>query len=67
MGVKKFQVTLEAEQRLMANGYLKFEDDVPRFSVKINEKLVEWVTDVKQWEAEHKEETKPRLGPRFCR
>ena len=29
--------------------------------------LSEWVTDVTLWEAEHKEETKPRLGPRAYR
>ena len=39
-----------------------FEDDVPQFSGKINEIFVEWVTDVRLWEAEHKDETKPRLG-----
>ena len=32
---------------------------------KINEKFVECVTDVKLWEAGHKEETTPRLGPRL--
>ena len=26
-----------------------------------------WFTDVKLWEAEHKDETKPPLGPRLCR
>ena len=31
---------------------------------KINEKSVEWV-DVNLWEAEHKDETKPRLGGRL--
>ena len=40
------------------------EDDVPQFSGKTNEEVVEWVTDVKLWEAEHKE-TKPRLRPRL--
>ena len=49
----------------MANEHLKFEDDVPQFSGKINERFVEWVTDVRLWEAEHKDETKPRLEPRL--
>ena len=51
----------------MANEHPKFEDDVPQFSGKINEKFFEWVTDVKLWEAEHKEDTTPRLGPRLHR
>ena len=50
----------------MANEQAKFEDDVPQFSGKTNEEVVEWVTDVKLWEAEHKE-TKPRLRPRLYR
>ena len=29
--------------------------------------IYEWVTDVKLWEAEHKDETKLRFGPRFYR
>ena len=49
----------------MANDHPKFEDDVPQFSGKINETFVEWVADVKLWEAEHKDEAKPCLGPRF--
>ena len=49
----------------MANEHPKFEDDVPQFSGKIHEKFVEWVTDVRLWEAEHKDETKPRLEPRL--
>ena len=51
----------------MANEHSKFEDTVPQFSGEISEKFVELVTYVKLWEAEHKEETKPRLGPRPCR
>ena len=45
----------------MANDHPKFEENVPQFSGNINGKFVEW-TDVKLWEADHKEETKPRLG-----
>ena len=56
-----------AKQRLIANEHPKFQDDVPHFSGKINEKFVEWVTDVRLWEAQHKDETKSRLGPRLCR
>ena len=51
----------------MANEHPKFEDDVPLFCGKISETFVEWVTDVRLWEAEDKEETRPRLGPRFYR
>ena len=51
----------------MANEHPKLEDNVPQFSGEISEKLVELVTYVKLWEAEHKEETKHRLGPRFDR
>ena len=51
----------------MANEHLKFEDDVPQFSGQINEKFVEWVADVRLWEAEHKDETKPRLATRLHR
>ena len=29
--------------------------------------FVEWITDLRLWEAEHKDETKPRFVPRFCR
>ena len=47
----------------MANEHPKFEDDVPQFGDKINEKFVGWVTDVSLWEAEYKDETKPRFGP----
>ena len=54
-----------AEQRLIANEHPQFQDDVQHFSDKINEKFVEWVTDVR--EAQHKDETKSRLGPRLCR
>ena len=49
----------------MANEHPKFEDYVPQFSGKFNEKFVECVTDVRLWEPEHKDETKPRLGPRL--
>ena len=49
------------------NRYYKLEDDVPQFSGKINEKFVEWVTDVRVCEAEHKDVTKPRLQPRLDR
>ena len=41
----------------MANGHPQF-DGVPQF---------EGVTNVKLWEAEHKDETKLRLGPRLFR
>ena len=60
-GELKFQFTL------MANEHPKFEDDVPQFSGKINDHFVEWVTDVRLWEAERKGETKPRPGPRLHR
>ena len=56
-----------AEQRLIANEHPQYQDDVPHFSGKINEQFVEWVTDVRLWEAQHKNETKSRLGPRLCR
>ena len=36
---------------------------VARFKLK----FVVWVTDVRLWEAEHKDETKPCLGPRLYR
>ena len=49
----------------MAKQHPKFEDDVPQFSGKIGEKFFEWVTGVKLWEAEQKDETKPRHGPRL--
>ena len=62
----KVQFTLVAEQRLMTREHPKFDDDVPQFSGNINEKLVDWVTDVRLWEAEHYE-TKPRFGPRLYR
>ena len=51
----------------MANEHPKLEDNVPQFSGKISETFVELVTYVKLCEAEHKEETKPRLGPRLYR
>ena len=47
----------------MANEHPKSEEDVPQFSRKLSEKFADWVTDVRLWEAEHKDETKPRLGP----
>ena len=46
----------------MANDHPRFEDDVPQCSGKINEKFVERVTAVRQWEAEHKDETKPHAS-----
>ena len=49
----------------MANEDPKFEDDAPQFGGKITEKFVEWVTDVRLLEAEHKDETKPRFEPRL--
>ena len=49
----------------MANQHPKCEDDVLRFSGNINDKFVEWVTDVKLWEAEHDggDETSPWATP----
>ena len=61
------QCALVADLRLKANEHPKFEDDVRRFSGKINEHFVEWVIDVRLSEAELKDETKPRLGPRLHR
>ena len=58
----KFHFTLVAEPRLGANEHPKFEDDVAR-----SMKFVEWVTDVRLWESELKDETKPRLRPRLYR
>ena len=63
----KVQFTLVAEQRVMTREHPKFDDDVPQFSGNFNEKLVDWVTDVRLWEAEHNDETKPRFGPRLYR
>ena len=40
---QRLQLTLVAELRLMANEHPKFEDDVPQFSGKLNEKFVELV------------------------
>ena len=51
----------------MANEHPNFGDDVPQFSGKINDQFVEWVTDVRLWEAEHKDHTEPRLGPHLYR
>ena len=50
----------------MANEHPKF-DVVPQFIGKMKEKLFEWITDVRLWEAEHNNETNPRLGPRLFR
>ena len=50
----------------MANVHLEFEYVFPQFSGKINEQIVESVTDVKLWEAEH-EDQKLRRWPRFYR
>ena len=54
-----------AELRLMEKDHPEYEDDIPQFSGKINEKFVEWVYHVRLWEAEHKDERKPHLGPRL--
>ena len=62
-----FQFTLVADQRLVAHEVPKLRNDVPQFSCKINEKIVEWVTDVRLREAEPKDETNPRFGPRLYR
>ena len=43
----------------MAKEHPNFEDDVPRFSGKINDEFVDWDTDVQLWEAEHKDEASP--------
>ena len=51
----------------MTSEHPKFQDDVRQFSGKINEQFVEWVTDLRHWEAEHKDETKPRVGSRLHR
>ena len=51
----------------MANEHPKFEDYVPQFSRKINDKFVEWLTDVRLWGAEHKDDTRPRFGPSLNR
>ena len=56
-----------SEQRLMANEHPQFDGVVPQFRGKINEKFIDWETSVRLWAAEHKGETKLRLGPRFCR
>ena len=40
------------------------EDDVPQSSGKITEKFIERFTDVRLREAERKDETRPRHGPR---
>ena len=44
----------------MANEHPKFEGE------RSMRKIVEWVTDVRLCEAENKDVTKPRLGPRLC-
>ena len=66
-GVFLCRCTLVAELRLTANEHPQFEDDVPQLTGKINEKFVERITDVRLWEAEHKDEATLGLGPRFCR
>ena len=67
MTVKQLKLYAGSEQRLMANEHPKFGDDVPQFSGKINEKFIDCVTCARLWMAEHKGETKLRLGPRFCK
>ena len=57
----KFQFTLVAEQNLKSNEHPKFEDDIPQFSGKIDETVVEWVAGERLWEAQHKDVTKPVL------
>ena len=51
----------------MTKEHPKCQDNVRQFSGKINEQFVEWVTDLRHWEAEHKDETKPRVGSRLHR
>ena len=43
------------------------EEHVPQFNGRIDEKIAEWVIDVKLWEAEFKEEDRERLGPKLYR
>ena len=45
----------------MAKEHPKFDDDVPQFSGKINETFMDWVTEVRLWEAKHRgrDETSP--------
>ena len=41
----------------------KFEGDVPHSRSKIDDKFVDRVTNVRLWQADHKDETKHRHGP----
>ena len=52
----------------MSGGIDRREDEqVPQFYGRIDEKIAEWETDVRLWQAEFKVEDRDRLGPKLYR